>query len=72
MNNIVGSLLYHTDEVTAFELSLRLLNDYHLKEVHMDELPGVFHHAKVLEQQIRRTLPTLAQHLFSQLDISVL
>jgi len=35
MNYIAASLLYHADEVIAFELLCRILNEYHLKEVHM-------------------------------------
>ena len=42
MNNIAASLLYHSDEVIAFELVIRALNDYHLKEVHMINLPGLY------------------------------
>ena len=33
LNYIVASLYYHCGEVLAFELTIRLLNDYHLKEV---------------------------------------
>ena len=62
MNNIAGSLLFHSDEVIAFELILRALNDYHLKEVHMAKLPGFYHHCEVLDALIDKTLPALAQH----------
>lgn len=33
LNYIVASLYYHCGEVLAFELTIRALNDYHLKEV---------------------------------------
>ena len=49
MNCIAANLLYHTDEVLAFELCLRVLNDYHLKEVHMTRLPGLFIHCEILQ-----------------------
>jgi hypothetical protein len=49
MNSIAASLLYHTNEVIAFELVIRLLNDYHLKEVHMVNLPGLYHHCDLLD-----------------------
>ena len=49
MNNIAAALLFHTSEVIAFELVIRLLNDYHLKEVHMMELPGFRFHCRALE-----------------------
>jgi len=52
MNNIAGSLLFHSDEVFTFELILRALNDYHLKEVHMVKLPGFYHHCEVLDALI--------------------
>lgn len=63
MNNIAGSLLHHSNEVLAFELVIRLLNDYHLKEVHMIKLPGLYHHCEILEHILADQLPDLAQHL---------
>lgn len=48
MNNIAGSLLFHTNEIIAFELVIRALNDYHLKEVHMTKLPGLHFHCDIL------------------------
>lgn len=49
MNNIAGCLLFHTNEVFAFELVIRALNDYHLKEVHMIKLPGLYYHSELLD-----------------------
>lgn len=49
LNYIVASLFFHCGEVLAFELTIRLLNDYHLKEVHMCELPGLYQHCKVIK-----------------------
>jgi hypothetical protein len=49
MNNIAGALLYHSNETIAFELIIRLLNDYHLKEVHMFKLPGLYYHCEVMD-----------------------
>lgn len=62
MNNIAASLLFHTSEVVAFELVIRMLNDYHLKEVHMIELPGFKFHCRVLEAMFSDLIPDLAQH----------
>jgi hypothetical protein len=42
MNFIVASLYFHCGEVLAFEFTIRALNDYHLKAVHMSELPGLY------------------------------
>jgi len=49
MNNLVGSLLHHSNEVIAFELTIRALNDYHFKEVQMFNLPGLYFHCEMLE-----------------------
>ena len=48
LNYIVASLYYHCGEVLAFELTIRLLNDYHLKEVHMSKLPGLYLHCEII------------------------
>jgi hypothetical protein len=62
MNNIVGSLLYHAGEVIGFELAIRALNDYHLKEVHMIKLPGLYYHCEILEVLVKENLKRLAGH----------
>jgi hypothetical protein len=49
MNNISGAFLYHAGETFGFELSIRALNDYHLKEVQMRNLPGFYYHCEILE-----------------------
>jgi hypothetical protein len=60
MNNIAASLLFHAGEVIGFELAIRALNDYHLKEVHMAKLPGLYYHCEVLEAIIQEQLPEIA------------
>jgi hypothetical protein len=55
MNNIAASLLFHAGEVIGFELAIRALNDYHLKEVHMAKLPGLFYHCVVLEVSFKNS-----------------
>lgn len=62
MNNIAASLLFHTSEVIAFELVIRLLNDYHLKEVHMIKLPGFYYHCELLETIFADFMPELSDH----------
>jgi hypothetical protein len=59
MSNIVAALLYHADEVIAFELVIRALNDYHLKEVHMKKLPGLDFHCDIIRLLIKENLPNL-------------
>lgn len=70
MNYIVASLYFHSNEIFAFELTIRALNDYHVKEVHMRNLPGLYHHCEILEAIIKQELPALANH-FKQLNVKV-
>jgi len=49
MNYIVAALYFHSDEFIAIDLTIRALNDYHLKEVHMRGLPGLYFHCEVLD-----------------------
>jgi hypothetical protein len=60
MNNIAASLLFHSGEVIGFELAIRALNDYHLKEVHMVKLPGLYYHCEILEVILNEHLKELA------------
>ena len=59
MNYFAASILYHTDEVIAFELTIRALNDYHLKEIHMPRLPGLYFHCDVLSILVQENLKSL-------------
>ena len=63
MNSIAASLLYHSDEVIAFDLLVRLLNDYHLKEVHKTGLSGFFEHSNNIELLVNAHLPPISAHL---------
>ena len=60
MNYIAASLLYHSDEVIAFSLLVHLLNDYHLKEVHMSDLHGFYEHSQIIEYLLADMLPEIA------------
>jgi hypothetical protein len=71
MNAFAGSILFHTDEVLAFELVIRALNDYHLKEVHMARLPGLFVHCDILQVLLGESLPKLDAHL-NQLNVTTM
>ena len=62
LNYIVASLYFHCGEVLAFELTIRLLNDYHLKEVYMSNLPGLHMHSEVIDKLVREELPDLSAH----------
>jgi hypothetical protein len=62
MNTIVAALLYHTCEEIAFELAIRALNEYHLKEVHMIKLVGFEYHCELLGHILAEMLPQLSTH----------
>lgn len=66
----MASLYFHCGEVLAFELTIRLLNDYHLKEVHMSKLPGLYHHCEVLKVLLEEELPELNKH-FNEKKVEV-
>lgn len=70
LNYIVASLYFHCGEVLAFELTIRLLNDYHLKEVHMSGLPGLYQHCEVIKALVQDELPNLAAH-FADKNVEV-
>ena len=71
MNAFAGSILLHTDEVLAFELVIRTLNDYNLKEVHMAKLHGLYVHCDILQVLLQENLPKLNAHL-SRLDVTTM
>ena len=62
LNYIVASLYYHCGEVLAFELTIRTLNDYHLKEVQMAKLPGLYMHCEIIRVLVKEELPDLSAH----------
>ena len=62
MNYVVATLLWHSSEEIAFDMTIRLLNEYHLKEVHMSQLVGFTLHCQVLDRLISQHLPSLAEH----------
>lgn len=58
----MAAFYFHAGEVLAFELTLRALNDYHLKEVHMMKLPGLFYHCDMLNLLLKEEIPRLWAH----------
>jgi len=62
MNNIAAVLIFHSDEVFAFDLMIKLLNDYHLKEVTMNSLYGLHMNCDVLSALVKVELPRLGEH----------
>ncbi len=45
MNFIVGSLLFHTNEVMAFWLFVSLIEDCEMRDIYVHGLPGLFKHS---------------------------
>ena len=71
LNYIVAGLYFHCGEVLAFELTIRALNDYHLKEVHMAKLPGLYMHYEVIRILVQNELPELSAH-FAEKRITII
>ena len=63
MNYICASLLWHTSEVNAFWLMVKLMQDYHLSENFADGLPGLMMHCEKVEEYIKEIWPKLYKHL---------
>ena len=71
MKFIVASLFYHCGEVLAFEMTIRALNDYHLKDIYMCQLPGRIFHCKVLQALLEEELPDLSKKFKHDIDLMV-
>ena len=69
MNFIVGSLLYHSSEVTAFWLFVSLIEDCELRDIYLKGLPGLYKHSQIIEMLIMENLKNLFSHFvcFSRL-----
>ena len=42
------------------------MNDYHMKEVHMMKLPGLFYHCDMLSLILKEEIPVLWSHFLNQ------
>jgi hypothetical protein len=65
MNFIVGSLLFHADEVMAFWLYVSLVEDCEIRDIFLPGLPGLFKHTKIIEDIIEDNIPEIATHFVS-------
>ena len=50
MNFIVGALLLHCSEEVTFWLFVALIEDYEMREIYMDGLPGHIKHSTLISQ----------------------
>ena len=72
MNCIVACLYFHAGEVLAYDFAIRILNDYHLKEVVMPKFPGLSTHTDVITKLLEHTLPELDEHFKSlRIDVTI-
>ena len=72
MNYIVACLYFHAGEVLAYDFAIRVLNDYHLKEVVMPKFPGLSTHTEVIQKLIEFVLPDLHAHFKSlRIDVAI-
>jgi len=64
MNFIVAGLLFHAGEVATFWLLMALMDQYQLKEVFVDDLPGVRKH----ERHILKLGTTYLEETFTHFE----
>ena len=63
MNFIVGALLLHCSEEVAFWLFVTLIEDYEMREIYMEGLPGHLKHSTLIGNLMEIHLPKLFDHL---------
>jgi Rab-GTPase-TBC domain len=59
MNFIVASLLYHCSEEIAFWIFVTLIEDYELRDIFEQHLPGLYKHSYIITTMCKETLPEL-------------
>ena len=63
MNFIVGALLWHCSEEVAFWLFVSLIEDYEMRDIYMEGLPGHIKHSTLITRLMETHLPDLFSHL---------
>jgi hypothetical protein len=53
MNFIVGSLLYHCSEEIAFWIFVTLIENFELRDVFEQNLPGLYKHCYVIQSLLQ-------------------
>jgi hypothetical protein len=59
MNYIVAALLWHSSEAGAFWLTVKLMNDYNLRDNFVEGLPGLMQHLDRIDGLVRKLWPDL-------------
>jgi len=63
MNFVVGALLWHTtDDILVFHLFITLMEEYDLREMFLEGLPGLKLHSERLSYVLESVLPDLSVH----------
>ena len=70
MNFIVAALLQHCTEEVAFWLFVSLIEDYEMRDIYLQNTPGMFKHCQLLQLLEMEHLPDLFQYL-SVKEISI-
>ena len=63
MNFIVGALLLHCSEEITFWLFVALIEDYEMRDIYMEGLPGHIKHSSLITQLMETHLSDLYEHL---------
>ena len=71
MNFIAASLFYHASEVCTFWLLIEMMENYSMKDIFRQGLPGLALHDKNIDSAGRALVPQIFQH-FVRLLISLL
>jgi hypothetical protein len=63
MNLIVGAILFHCrgDEVSTFWIFISLIENYEMRQIYQQGLPGLDQHGEVIQILINRYLPNLGE-----------
>jgi CDGSH-type Zn-finger protein len=70
MNFIVGFLLYHSEEHIAFWLFVSLIEEYDLRNIFMENFPGLKLHVKRLETILKNEYPSYWKN-FENMGVNV-
>lgn len=62
MNFLVGQLLFHCSDTLSFWLFVELIENYELRDIYQDGLPGLKKHAYIIQMLVKEHLPDLAKH----------
>lgn len=63
MNFIVAALMQHCSEEIVFWLFVSLIEDYQMREIYEEGLPGHTKHSQLIEHLMEIYLPDLKEHL---------